>query len=260
MTTADPRSIVTQSIESAIANLADALIELESVPVHDRPAVAAIAHALNNYLSVNEAGLTLIEHAIGDHPNKDVATWLDALRHLGNMMSHTVGRLMHSGSAEVPLQLGYINLAVLIERACDYYRPRAAKKQLYITCQSIGEIPSAWADRVAVAVVADNLLSNAVKFSNPGEIAVQILPGPGGVVCCVRDNGPGLTPLEQAQLFQRDVSVGSTPTGGQPSGGFGLSIAKGFVDRMGGKLWSESEPGRGTCFFFRLPYHPPTRR
>jgi signal transduction histidine kinase len=262
MTSIDPRVPVAESVESAIANLADALIQLERIPVQDRPAVAAIAHALNNYLSVSEAGLTLIEHALGNHPNKEVGSWLDALHHLGNMMHHTVERLLHgSGTADVPLKPEYVDLPVLMERACDYYRPRAASKQLHITCQSVGVIPFAWADRVAVAVVADNLLSNAVKFSEPGgEIIVQIVPGPGGVVCSVRDHGPGLTPLEQARLFQQGVSAGPRPTAGESSAGFGLSIAKDFVDRMGGRLWSESEPGRGACFFFRLPYHANGRR
>jgi signal transduction histidine kinase len=259
MTAFDPRAPVAESIESAIANLADSLIQLERIPVHDRPAVAAIAHALNNYLSVSEAALTLIEHAVGEHPTKEVTTWIEALRHLGNMMHHTVGRLLHgSGTGDVPLQPEYVDLSVLMERACDYYRPRATHKQLHITCQTAGKVPPAWADRVAVAVVADNLLSNAVKFSERGgEIVVQILPGPGGVVCSVRDNGPGLTPLEHARLFQPGVTAGPKPTAGESSTGFGLSIAKDFVDRMGGRLWSETELGRGSCFFFRLPYHPP---
>lgn len=258
MSTYDPRSSVTESIESAIANLADALIELEGLPVQDRPAVAAIAHALNHYLSVSDAALALIEHAVRDHPNKEVATWLEALSHLGNMMHHTVGRLLHgSAPAHIPLKPDYVNVTVLMQRACDYYVPRARARQLEISCQSIGDVPFAWADRVALAVVADNLLSNAVKFSNPGgKIVVQVLPGPGGVVTSVRDSGPGLTALEQARLFQRGSAAPGT---GKPAPGFGLSITKEFVDRMGGRLWVESEPGRGACFFFRLPYHAPER-
>jgi signal transduction histidine kinase len=145
------------------------------------------------------------------------------------------------------LKQEYVDMPVLMSRACDFHRKSADLKQLQIVCRSIGEVPTAWADRVAVAVVADNLLSNAVKFSQPGgEIVVQVMPGPGGIVCSVLDNGPGLTSLEQAQLFDR---------GGRKSGKFGLAIAKEFVVRMGGRLWSDSEPGRGACFSFRLPYH-----
>lgn len=81
---------------------------------------------------------------------------------------------------------------------------------------------------------------------------VQILPGPGGVVVSVRDHGPGLSANEQAQLFQRTASGARQAR--QPHG-FGLAIAREFVERMDGRLWVESEPGRGACFFFRLPYH-----
>jgi hypothetical protein len=172
-------------------------------------------------------------------------------------MHHAVGRLIWvSANDDFPLKLESVNLSLLMQRACDYYRRAADRKQLAIVCRSVGDVPPALADRVAVAVVADNLLSNAVKFSNPGsEIQVQVMAGPGGVVCSVCDHGRGLTALEQAQLFTRGLKLGAAPTAGEPSTGFGLAIAKDFVDRMGGRLWCESEPGAGACFSFRLPYY-----
>jgi signal transduction histidine kinase len=212
---------------------------------------------MNNYLSVSEATLGLIEHALGDHPDKEVARWLDGLRHLGHLMQHTVGRLLRASTpAEFPLKPESVDLPLLMQRACNYYQPSAGQKQLQIVCRAVGDVPPVWADRVAVAVVADNLLSNAVKYSNPGgEIVVQVSPGPGGAVCSVRDHGRGLTAIEQSRLFQRGVNVGPAPTGGEPSTGFGLAIARELIDRLGGRLWCESEPGRGACFSFRLPYH-----
>jgi signal transduction histidine kinase len=110
-----------------------------------------------------------------------------------------------------------------------------------------------WADRVAVAVVADNLLSNAVKVSPPGStVYVQIMPEEDSVVCSVRDAGPGLTREAREQLFQRMVA-GPGVRSAAPSGGYGLAVAWEFVDRMKGTLWCESEPGRGARFAFRLP-------
>jgi signal transduction histidine kinase len=198
----------------------------------------------------------MLEKALRDHPSREVATWLAGLRHLGTLMNHALGRLLHASPAEeFPLKPEDVNLPLLVERVCEYYRPAAGRKQLEIVFRTVGEVPTVWVDRVAVAVVADNLMSNAVKFSNPGgQIVVQIVPGPGGVACSVQDNGPGLTPLEQVRLFQPGARPGPAPTAGEPSSGFGLAIAKELVDRMGGRLWSESEPGRGTCFSFRVPY------
>jgi signal transduction histidine kinase len=257
--TTDARSNAVESIETAIAHLADALAELDRMPTGDKATVGYVAHALNNYVSVSEATLDLLSHALQGHPNPEIATWLTGLRHLGTLMHHTVGRLVHaSAPGDFPLKLEYLDLPKLIKRACDFYRGSAERKKIEIVCRPIGDIPLAWADRVAVAVVVDNLLSNAVKFSTPGgTIVVQILPGPGGVVCSVRDQGPGLTSDEQARLFQRGVRLTPVPTGGEPSAGYGLSIAKELIDRMGGRLWSESQLGQGTMFSFRLPYPPP---
>ena len=257
MSTVDSHARVTESIENAIADLSLALVEMDRL-ADSGPTIAWVAHAMNTYLSVNEATLDLLKRHLGDNAGPDVARWLDGLRHLGNMMHHSMGRLLRTSTpAEFPLKLEYVNVPVLMTRACEYYRPSAGHKQLNIVCRTIGDVPLAWADRVAVAVVADNLLSNAVEFSNPrGEIVVQVMSGPGGVVCSVLDNGPGLTPVQQAHLFDRSARKGggSVPEAGPI--GYGLIIAKEFVDRMGGRLWSDSEAGRGACFSFRLPYHP----
>jgi signal transduction histidine kinase len=259
MTMPDPRTQVAQAIEDAIADLADALVELDSIPVHDQSTIGFVAHAMNNYLSVTDATLALLRQSLRDYPDPEVAKWLDGLRHLGSMMRHTVGRLVRTtGTDDFPLKPDYMNLPLLMERACEHYRVKAAQKQLQIICRSVGDIPLTWGDAVGVAIVADNLLSNAVKFSHPGgDILVQILPGPGGAVASVRDYGPGLTFLEQARLFQNSAVVDPATPPAQQSTGYGIKIAKGLIDRMGGRLWAESEPGRGACFFFRLPYHPP---
>jgi len=106
--------------------------------------------------------------------------------------------------------------------------------------------------------VLDNLLSNAVKYSTPGKrIWVRLQPGLGSIVFSVQDEGPGLSLEDQAKLFQKGVRLNSLPTGGEPSTGFGLAVAKELVSQLGGKIWCESQPGRGACFSFRLPIGEP---
>ena len=255
MTASDPRARVGQSIQEAIANLGQALIELDRVPGPDRTTVGFVAHAMNNYLTVTDATLGLLQDALREHPDRDVASWLEGLRHLGDMMSHTLGRLLRtSDPAEFPLKPGPIDLALLMTRACEYYRPSAARKSLSMSCQKIGDVPLAWADRAAVAVVADNLLSNAVKFSKRGgEIVVEVVADPDGVVCSVRDDGPGVSAEDQGRLFQKGIRLSATPTGDERSNGFGLAIARELVDRMGGRIWYAHDSGPGARFSFRLP-------
>lgn len=255
MSTPDPRTQAADSIETAIANLAEALDHIDRIPAFDRSMIGFVAHALNNYLAVAEATLGHLAQTLRDYPDPEVARWIDGLRHIGGLMHHTIGQLIRTATpAEFPLKFDFVDLSLLMQRACEYHRRRADQTRVTIVCRTVGEVPSAWADRVAVAVVADNLLSNAVRHSNPGdEVVVQILPGPGGVVVSVRDHGPGLSAHEQARLLQRNTGSSARTSG--PPEGFGLAIAREFVDRMDGRLWVESEPGRGACFFFRLPYH-----
>jgi signal transduction histidine kinase len=258
MSTYDPRLTAAEAIETAIAELSNALADLDRMPVYDKSVIGFVAHAMDNYLSVSEATLDLIEGAVGTRKNSEIASWFDGLRHLGDLMQHTVGRLLSvTPPEEFPLKAERVDLSVLMGRACDYYRANARQRHLEIVCRTLGDVPPAWADRAAVAVVADNLLSNALRQSPPGgEIQVVVAAGPGGVVCSVRDRGPGLTFLEQAQLFEQAARPGPLPVDIEATLGHGLAISKGFVDRMGGRLWAESEPDRGSCFFFRLPYQP----
>jgi signal transduction histidine kinase len=256
MNSNDPRVHVAESIQYAIHELSEALHVLDRMPAQDRTAVGWVAHAISNYVSVNEATLNLIEQSVAVDSNHELATWIDGLRHLGRLMEHTAGRLIGASTpGEFPLKPEYVDLPLLMQRACDYYRPSARQNGLGITCRSVGEVPLAWADRVAVAVVADNLLSNAVRVSRSGgEILVDIVPGPGGVMCSVRDRGPGHTPLQQAKLFHPSAGH-HVAVGGEPGTNVGLVIAKEFIERMGGRLWSDSQLGQGTCLSFRLPYH-----
>lgn len=252
MTPADPRAKATRSIEHAIVELGAALVELDRLPPQPTT-VGVIAHVMTNYLSVADATLGLLDRALPAPARAEASAWIVGLRRLGGLMQHTVSRLLQAvPPTSFELQFESVDLRLLITRACDYYRPRAEARELQIVCRVVGDVPPAWADRVATAVVADNLLSGAITSSTPrGEILVQVTSGPGGAVCSVRDHGPALNPLEQATLFASDPTDPNLPAAVA-----GLAIAKELVHRMGGRLWSDSLPPHGTCLCFRLPYLP----
>src|SRR5207244_3238372 len=107
-----------------------------------------------------------------------------------------------------------VDVSVLIERVCHFYRRKAAEKQISITPDLHVEEPDARADRVAVAVVMDNLLSNAIKYSPHGRVVrVFVRAEPGFLVGSVQDEGPGISEEDQAKLFRRGVRLSSVPTG-----------------------------------------------
>ncbi len=103
-----------------------------------------------------------------------------------------------------------------------------------------------------------NLLSNALKFTPEGDaMRVEVAETGDGVEVAVHDSGPGIPPEEQALLVEKF----SQTSGGSPSGegaGSAWSFAGTWSRPTAGRIWVESEPGRGTRFAFRLPRNGPT--
>lgn len=246
---------VASAILRARADLEEALSELEQVPAFNLSHVAFGAHALNNYLTVVAATSEFLLLSLLDHPDPQVRTWLEGLQHATNLMMHTVNQMMTaSATTDAKLRFVHVNLPLLVQRASTYYQRLAERKRIAIIFSSTTDALFVWTDPVAVAAVLDNLLSNAVKYSAPGQrIWVHVAGEAAGAVCSVRDEGPGLSQEEQARLFQRGVRLTPQPTGGEPSTGFGLAVAKELIEKLGGAIWCESDLGQGACFSFRLP-------
>jgi signal transduction histidine kinase len=255
---AEHKELVASAIARAQADLEEALSELEKMPAFDAGSVAYAAHALSNYLTVTRGTLELSLMRLADHPDPQLQVWLEGAQHATNLMVHIVGHLMNTASTtETPFRFEQFDLPTLVQRACSYYQRVADRKTIRIIAGCAAEVPPVWADRVRVAAVLDNLLSNAVKYSPPGkQIWVQVRGEKDGVVCCVQDEGPGLSPEDQARLFQRGVRLTPRPTGTESSTGYGLAVAREMIARLGGTIWCQSVLGKGCCFSFRLPVSP----
>src|SRR5262249_8516003 len=142
-----------------------------------------------------------------------------------------------------------VDLVTLTQRARDYYQRIAERKHIKIIAESTAPSAVIWTDSVAVGAALDNLLTNAVKYSPPGkQVWIRVTVEPSAVVCSVQDEGPGLSPEDQARLFQRGVRLSAVPTGGESSTGYGLAVAKELISRLGGTIWCDSRLGQGACF------------
>ena len=248
---------ITANILRAKSELEQALGQLEKIPAFNPGEIAFSAHALSNYLMVTGCTVELLLLSLADHPDPKIRDWLEGLTHLTKLMRHTVNQLMTSSEPkDAELRFLKWDFVQLVRRACNYYQRIADPKNISIVFKSAAGIPAVWTDPAAAAAVLDNLLSNAVKYSSPGkQIWVQVLGELEGVVCSVRDEGPGLSPEDQTKLFQRGVRLSAVPTGGEPSSGYGLAVAKELIDELGGDLWCESTLGAGASFLFRLPVY-----
>jgi signal transduction histidine kinase len=195
---------------------------------------------------------------LDDHPDAQVHQWIKGLKHTTSLMTHTAHQLMggvstEEASALVPMKWAF---PMLLERLCRYYQRVADRKQIKIIRDIEFESPYVWSDPAAVGAAIDNLLSNALKFSASGtEVVVRLKPEQAHLVCSVEDTGPGLSLEDQKKLFRKGVRLSAKPTGGEPSTGYGLAVAKDLVEQVGGEIWCESTLGEGSCFFVRLPIY-----
>ncbi len=123
--------------------------------------------------------------------------------------------------------------------------------KLHIDCSQ--PIPDVLGDRDRVDQVITNLLGNAVKFSpENGTVTVALGCAPGAVECRVIDDGPGIPPDQLARIFGKfEQVVGQGKRRGGT--GLGLAIAQALVHEHGGRIWVESDLGRGSQFVFTLP-------
>lgn len=131
---------------------------------------------------------------------------------------------------------------------------KAKNKNINLQLNIISENTKALADYNSMTQILDNLLSNAVKFSPKGKnIFVTLEQRDQYIRFTVKDEGPGISEDDKKKLFGKFTKLSAKPTGGEHSTGLGLSIVKKLIEMMKGKVWCESEPGKGAAFIIEIP-------
>ncbi|MEI6883460.1 MAG: PAS domain S-box protein [Bacteroidota bacterium] len=141
-----------------------------------------------------------------------------------------------------------------VKSSMDSVRDAAYKKDIDLS-YDIPEDMEVFADEYMLDSILRNLTTNAVKFTTKGgKVAISAKSIPDGWVdVSVKDTGIGISKKMIDNLFKMDVNTSRKGTDGEPSTGLGLILCKDFVEKHGGKLWVESEEGKGSTFYFTLP-------
>jgi signal transduction histidine kinase len=122
-------------------------------------------------------------------------------------------------------------------------------------------LPRMMLDRDKIKEVLINLISNAVKYSpDGGAVRVRMKQVESNVQVEIQDEGMGISPENQKKLFQAFYRVDNSLTYEVSGTGLGLAIVKAIVDQHGGRVWCESEVGRGSTFFVLLPIRTEAKR
>ncbi|MEM7655147.1 MAG: tetratricopeptide repeat protein [Bacteroidota bacterium] len=155
-------------------------------------------------------------------------------------------------SHELPLHLVQDNVIAYLRYLLESFHSLAVEREIQLAFEADPTELIMDYDSEKLQDVVYNLLSNALKFTPAGgKVQLQVEQQEKQIQISVRDDGPGIPATEQAQVFDRFFQVSTTQT--INSSGVGLALAKGLVERMGGKIHLESHPGKGSTFFFHLP-------
>ena len=186
--------------------------------------------------------------------SNEVGKRLDVLQRGVKGMKRLVDDLLDMSSIEqgvLMIQKGPVEIRALLEESFRLHEPVAKEKGIAMRMDLDVEGVSVPADRERVLQALGNLLGNAIKFSRKGDTIVLGGKVDGDeVIVSVRDTGPGIAADILESIFDPFVAAAGTETRGA---GLGLFIARGIVQGHGGRIWCESEPGRGSTFHFALP-------
>jgi signal transduction histidine kinase/CheY-like chemotaxis protein len=162
-------------------------------------------------------------------------------------------------AGRVPVRLRPFALREPVDSAIDIFRASDAGVDIRLEFSGLDD-PEARivADPDRIRQVLVNYLANAVKFGAGGAVDVVGQVRDGALTFGVTDRGPGIPKDEQARLFVRFNRGTLAYKTDIPGTGLGLAACKAYAEAMGGEVWVESELGRGSTFYLRLPYRPAT--
>ncbi len=147
------------------------------------------------------------------------------------------------------------DLVALLDEAVSFFNNEAKKKNLTIST-TYSKIPRkvyVIADRTKLYQILSNLLKNAIKFTAEGTIETGFEEKNNEIIVFVRDTGIGMNDQDKEQIFERFRQGENTRSNNYEGAGLGLSISKAFIEMMGGRIWVESELGKGSTFYFTIP-------
>ena len=215
--------------------------------------LAVVSHDLRNPLSV----IDMCAASLSDKLAPDDTGALSLVRTIESStawMNRLIEDLLDVARMEagrLALERQPHDLVRVISEATVMLEPLIAEKTIALREELPDYLPRISVDARRIVQVLENLVSNAVKHTAPGgEIHISATSADGEVRVAVRDTGAGIPSENLAHLFDRFWQARGARRGGA---GLGLAIAKGIVEAHGGRIWVESEVGRGSTFAFSLP-------
>jgi len=221
--------------------------------------VATVSHDLRSPLTLMRGYATMLE-MVGDLNNQQEG-YVQKIVIGVESMSRLVNNLLDLGriEANVGLRLEMLSVHDVVEQVTEASSMQAAQKQIQIhTSIPVEAIPLIEADQALLSQALHNLVENAIKYTpSKGNVHVSVHVRKDEMVFEVRDNGIGVSPVDQPRLFEKFYRSANREAKRERGTGLGLAIVKSIAERHGGHVGLTSQLGSGSTFFIAIPIRQP---
>ena len=221
--------------------------------------VSTVSHDLRSPLTLMRGYATMLEMvgALNEQQQGYVKKIVFGVENMSRMVNNLLdlGRI----DAGVGLNLQMVPVIDTVERVVSTLQPQAAQKNINLTLRlPENTMPLVEADSALLEQAMYNLVENAIKYTpQDGRVSVTLKITSDGIQFEVEDTGIGIAPIDQPRLFEKFYRGGQREAREQKGSGLGLAIVKSIAERHGGKVWLESQLGKGSTFFLQIPLRQP---
>jgi signal transduction histidine kinase/Tfp pilus assembly protein PilF len=225
--------------------------KLEELNYEKNSLISIVSHDLSTPFATIQVWSYVLQAEAGrltDDQQKALNKIIQASNHGDDMIRRILDvEKEHIGNHR--MQLENFDLTIFTEEVVDNLRPMAARKEIRIHAEMPDKQLYLLSDKQLVTRICENLLSNAIKYTPKGKnVWISVSDEQDAISIKVRDEGVGIEKDELPFLFSKYSKISSQPTDGEASTGLGLSIVKRIVQEINGKIFCESEVGKGSLF------------
>ncbi|MFZ0034797.1 MAG: ATP-binding protein [Sedimentisphaerales bacterium] len=219
--------------------------------------VSTASHELRTPLTAIKQGINLVHSETTGPLNDNQKEFLGIAKNNVDRLARLINDVLDlqkitAGRMAFDMKPASINEAVTLVE--ETMRPLAKEKGLELIIELDQAIPAVNFDKDKIIQVLTNLINNAIKFTETGGIKVTTSRNDNNIITSVKDSGCGIKQEDIPRLFQEFEQLATADSERTTGGtGLGLAISKKIIENHGGKIWAESDYGKGTTFYFELP-------
>jgi GAF domain-containing protein len=230
--------------------------QLAEASQHKSQFLANMSHELRTPLNAILGYTELIVDGVYGAPSDKMQ---DVLRRIESNGKHLLGLindvldLSKIEAGQLVLSLSDYSLKDVVQTVFGAVEPLATEKNIALKIDVSADLPPGRGDERRLTQVLLNLVGNAIKFTDIGEVVIAASAANGSYNLAVRDTGPGISPADQAKLFQEFQQADNSITRKKGGTGLGLAISRRIIELHGGRIGVDSQVGQGSTFWVTLP-------